>query len=371
MKPLTATTKRGYRTDGDGSGHYGPAIVVALALLVAAGAGCAPESGAIAVDADAEVAELLATADARLASRTPAGLTASLELYQQAGRLDPSAARAHAGAANAGCLLALYSLRPPAEVLPPAEAAAQEALRLAPDLAESWAALGLVDYLYHWDFERAEERFLEASRLDPELAVVHHWRGMLLTATSRHHESVAAFDAALTLAPDSVLYRTKRATVLARTGDREAARRELEAVLAAHPDSALAWRELGFLDLAENRPGAAVAALERAAELAGGASKSQGGLGYAWAVTGRADAAREVLAAFHERARREWVPPIYVAMMQGGLGEVDAAFASLRRAVEARDPGVVYLAVRPGFEPLRGDPRFDDLLAEIGLSERG
>jgi hypothetical protein len=54
-------------------------------------------------------------------------------------------------------------------------------------------------------------------------------------------------------------------------------------------------------------------------------------------------------------------------MGYGALGDLDRAFAHLERAFHDRSSGLIYLHVDPGYQPLRSDPRFADLVARIGL----
>lgn len=317
--------------------------------------------------ARSEADDLYTRAMALFEQRTGDALETSFGLFEQAVAETPQNARAHAGLASSGCLLALYSLAPPSEVLPRAEAAARQAVHLDPELAAAWAALGLVDYLYHWDWARAERRFREALERDPSYATAHHWYGMSLMARSRFDEAIDHLDAAARLAPDSPIVQVKRGTVLSAAGRFDEAEEQLRAAAAKFPSFPLAQRELGFLYLEQGRSEAAVAAFERAAELAGGASKSTGGLAFAYTAIGRKDLARDILEGFLERSRRELVPPMYLALMYVGLGERAAAFHWLEKAYEGRDPGLVYLDVKPGFEALRDDQRFSALLRRIGL----
>jgi hypothetical protein len=55
------------------------------------------------------------------------------------------------------------------------------------------------------------------------------------------------------------------------------------------------------------------------------------------------------------------------SIFYGAAGQIDAAFQQLDRALAVRDPALVYLAVGPQWDSLRGDPRFDDRLKEMDL----
>jgi len=59
----------------------------------------------------------------------------------------------------------------------------------------------------------------------------------------------------------------------------------------------------------------------------------------------------------------------YLAMAHAALGESDEAFTMLEECLELRSNYVVGMKVEPGLDPLRSDPRFDDLLRRVGLAE--
>jgi len=70
-----------------------------------------------------------------------------------------------------------------------------------------------------------------------------------------------------------------------------------------------------------------------------------------------------------QRAQRQpgAIPAMQLALFYGVLGELDAAFPHLSRAIDEHDPSLVYLAVGPQWDCLRRDPRFDACLNRMGL----
>jgi hypothetical protein len=55
-------------------------------------------------------------------------------------------------------------------------------------------------------------------------------------------------------------------------------------------------------------------------------------------------------------------------MLYLGIGDTDRAFEWLEKAADARDALLCYLKVGPIYDPLRGDPRYADLLNRLGLA---
>jgi tetratricopeptide (TPR) repeat protein len=76
------------------------------------------------------------------------------------------------------------------------------------------------------------------------------------------------------------------------------------------------------------------------------------------------------LAAETLAAGSTYVIPVELAQMYAYAGLNDRALESLERAFEVRDPNVPYVGIYPIFDPLRDDPRFQDLLRRLNLPER-
>ena len=67
-------------------------------------------------------------------------------------------------------------------------------------------------------------------------------------------------------------------------------------------------------------------------------------------------------------AGKEYISPAGLAILHVALGERERAFALLERAYSAHDQQLIWLGVEKGFDPLRSDPRFQELLRRIGLA---
>ena len=88
-----------------------------------------------------------------------------------------------------------------------------------------------------------------------------------------------------------------------------------------------------------------------------------------YAGAGRRDEAQKILDDWMARADRESLGPMEVASMYAALGHTDQALEWLTQAHEDRYPGIGWLKVAPYFDPLRSDPRFQDLLRRMNFPQ--
>jgi hypothetical protein len=91
----------------------------------------------------------------------------------------------------------------------------------------------------------------------------------------------------------------------------------------------------------------------------------------ALAALNRREEADEILARLDAESRQQYVRAEYLAMGYAAVGDLDRAFEALERAYQARSAGLIYLHLDPGYEPLRGDPRYADLVRRVGLGWSG
>jgi hypothetical protein len=103
--------------------------------------------------------------------------------------------------------------------------------------------------------------------------------------------------------------------------------------------------------------------------LSSGSALLTGALGYGYGRIGELENAREVLDGLRSGggSAEGYVAELNLARVYAGLGDADRAFEQLEIAYAKREPWILALKVSPGFDTIRDDPRFADLLRRIGV----
>jgi len=300
--------------------------------------------------------------------RTPENTARAISLFERAIALDSEYALAWSALSLTLAAGTINSDARPLDVAARAREAAAQAVRANPNLAESQLAGGYVNWLMAWDWKRAEAQFREATRLDPSNANAFRNLGHALSQLGRHAEAEITMRRARQLDPVDAMHLALSSQVAFQARNyTEALTLAREAVLL---DSRL-W--VGYMELAQTyeqlgEHDLALEALADAVRLSGGNSKTIGLRGYILGKTGRIAEAEEVLKLLEAAARDRYVPPAAFALVHAGLGNADAMFAWLGRAVDARDVHLVFLPVDAKWDRYRADPRFAALLARCGFA---
>jgi serine/threonine-protein kinase len=300
--------------------------------------------------------------------RTPDDIRRAREELERALALDPRFTLAYAALADVDLTLGIYGAAPPTEVMPRALRAAEHALALDPGLAEALTARACVRAIYEWDWDGAERDFQLALRSGPQYATAHHWYALhCLGPRGRFEEAWAALEGARELDPVSPALGASLAVVHHFQRRPEAAAGVCRGVLAANPDFSLAHFFLGQALEALGRRDEAVRALEEAVRLSRRSAEAVAALAHALAGRGDEARARELLNELEARAAHAYTSPVLLAQVHTALGEREAALSRLEEAVEQRSADLIWLGVRPVFDPLRGEARFEALLDSVGL----
>jgi TolB-like protein/Flp pilus assembly protein TadD len=297
------------------------------------------------------------------------GLEKSIEYFQQAIARDPGFAKAYAAMAFAYDLQGLSAYRPLGEVYSKAKEAAHRALEIDATTAEAHTALAAAGY-YDFDWARADEGYRRALELNPNSAITHDWYGVnYLSAMGRHDEAIAHVRRATELDPLTASFRNDLgwAYVLARRYDEAVA--ECQRALDIDPRFYSASWGVGLAYWQKGLFEEAVAAYERAVDLEPNDLWVKGDLALVYAAAGKRARAQQILDEFEEKARREYVTPIALALAHMAVGDLDGTFAWLEEMYEEHHPELIWMNQQPRYDRLRGDPRWHELMRKIGFTE--
>ena len=316
--------------------------------------------------ADAEAYNLYLFGRHHFAKYTPAGWKRSVQYFEQAIARDSTFARAYAELAVAYVLLGYLAVLPPGDALPKARVAALRALALDSTLGEAHASLGLITAAYDRDWKAAEARFQRALALSPNSVYAHmYYATFVLTPLGRHDEAIAEMRRAEELDPVSLPVRfnaSYRYYFARRYADAIAeCQRALELDRNFPPVRAV----LGFSYAALGRYDDAIR--EVRAAVADTTVTGVAVLGYVYALAGRRTEARAVLRAVEKRSAHQYVVPLDFSLIYAALGQRDEAFRWLRKAYEERAPLLIFINVAAWYDTVRDDPRFAELVRDLGL----
>jgi serine/threonine protein kinase/Flp pilus assembly protein TadD len=303
--------------------------------------------------------------------RTEAGLKNGIEYFHQAIDLDPNYALAYAGIADCYSLLGwdLFGPLPPREALPIAKAAARKALETDDSLAEAHNSLAWTKLAFDWDWTGAEREFKRAIELNPGYAITHHWYAECLAGMGRYAEALAEIRQAQELDPLSLIISSIVGWVLYFDRKNDQAIAEFRKTLELDPNFWVAHWTLGRAYEQKAMFTEAIAEIQKAIDFSGSSPLSLAALGHTYAVSGRRAEAERVLNQLKDSSKQTYISPYGIAAIHAGLGEKDQAFLWLEKAYEERSGWLIWLRAEPGSDPLRSDPRFQDLLRRIGLTQ--
>jgi serine/threonine protein kinase/Flp pilus assembly protein TadD len=301
--------------------------------------------------------------------RTETNLKKGIEYLHQAIDLDPTYALAYAGIADCYSLLGwdLFGVMPPREALPIAKAAARKALEIDDSLAEAHSSLAWTKLAFDWDWCGAVSEFKRAIELNPGYAVTHHWYAECLAGMGHYAEALAEIRQAQELDPLSLIISSVAGWILYFDRQDDQAIAQFRRTLELDPNFWVAHWTLGRAYEQKAMFAEAIAEIQKAIDLSEGSPLSLAALGHAHAVSGGLAEAQRVLNELKESSKRRYISPYGIAAIHAGLGEKDEAFMWLEKAYEERSGWLIWLRAEPISDPLRTDPRFQDLLRRIGL----
>ena len=301
--------------------------------------------------------------------RTPEGFNKGIEYFKKSIQADPNFAPAYAGLADTYNNLANYNfaLLPPKEAWAQAKAAASKALQIDDTLAAAHTTMAMGALYYDWDWPAAEKEFKRSLELDASSSFTYHWYSHFLMTMGRTEEAFSAGRRALELDPLDLPISSHQGWYYLWTREYKRAVEPLKKTIELAPNFSVAqW----YLGLAYEQNGAfqdAISQFENCVRLTGGNPSMIALLGHAYAIANRKSEAQAILRQLSALSKQRYVPAYAVAAIYAALGEKEEALSALERAYAERDTWMDYLGLDPRLDPLRPDPRFDDLLGRMKL----
>ena len=293
-------------------------------------------------------------------------LERALQYFELALEKDPNFAQGYAGIAHVWIGLQQQGFVSTRVAAPKAKTAAAKALELDSTLAEVHQTLAGISTWTDWDWENGEAEFRRAIELNPNFPDAHRGFSHLLSITRRPEEAIAQIRRALELDPLNALSRGFYAMVLMHARRYDDAIALLLETLKTSPNDLIS---LSTLRSAYHMKGMHQEALEiwRASYAARGDQEAEEALARGFAEGGYGGALQRVAEMLVARSRTAYVPSWQIGTLYTRAGRKDEALEWLKKAYEAHDPNMPYLAVDPIFDILRDDPRFQDLLRRMRL----
>lgn len=298
--------------------------------------------------------------------RTAEGIKKASDYFQQAINQQPNYGIAYSGLADCNSGLTWHGFASPTEVLPKAKAAAVKAIELDPASGEAHASLALV-FSHQRNWAAAENEFKRALELSPRYANAHHWYGDYLSIVGRQDEALVEAKRAFELDPLSPMINTWLGLRYYHARRYDEAIEQGRKILEFDPSFAPAHLLLGQAYVQKGLHAQAISELQSASSLSGDSPLYMAQVGVAYAAAGKNAEALSIIDQLQKMARQSYVSSYGLAQIYAALGDKQRALKFLQSAYDERAVWMEYLKMDPVLDSLRSQPRFKDLVRQMGL----
>jgi len=298
------------------------------------------------------------------AMRTNESLNKAVEYYNKAIQEDPGEARSYAGLAHCYIVLPMLTQAGMTESAQKASEAAQKALSLDDSLPEAHLAIAEIEFYQDWNFPGAEKEFRRTLELNPNYATGHQWYGEFLSVLGRPDEAINEVEAALALDPLAAVVHHQAGQTFQQARQYDRAIQEYRQALKLNPDFYVSYEALYWAYRRQGKFEAAIQAMQGASPYwrpEQGMSSQIGRLSAAYAQGGKEGFLRQSIE-MHKRFRDG---DYYLARDYADLGDRESALQQLELSFKKGNQIVLWMRIDGELDPLRSDPRFQNLLGQI------
>lgn len=283
----------------------------------------------------------------------------AVNYFERAIEVDPNYPQAYLGLAKTYGWQWIIGVLPPREAFPKFTAALKKALEIDASLPEAHYVQAVAAWYFYWNWGQAEKEFKLALQLNPNLEEARFEYAWFLSTMGRIPEAVVEAERAVEGDPFSVSANLALGSVYHFAGRLDEALKQIRKTIEIEPNDPRSYEFLGGVYRSLGLDDEVVEARAKQLTLTG-------------APAGAVDAMREAYRAGGYPGYLRWSlaragHPYQAAALQAGLGMKDEAFANLEKAYQEHWWAMVRLKTGPEWAPLRGDPRFDDLLRRMNF----
>ena len=335
------------------------AIVSALSLQLGAGEATAIKSRQTSIEAYDQYLQGMQAWNQR-----GSGIPRSFGFFKAAIALDSLYAPAYAGLAEAYLTATNWGYVAIADAIPIIRANAKKAVAIDSLSAEGHLALADLRCHHEYDFPGADREYAKALALNPNSVTTHYQYAWCIAGLGRFDEAIAEANRARELDPlnPQLFSALGRAYYLKGQWDEGLAAYEPKSKLPTDVASAYYWTS-SFL-VGRGDTAGAIAAIQKGATMSGNSPLYEGGRASIYAMIGRSDSARTIVA----RLARNPNPPTYqISTVYASLRDDAAALDWLDRAYAERTDWLPMMKYDRAFDRLRSNARFQAIQAKLKL----
>ncbi len=288
----------------------------------------------------------------------------AIDFFKRAVERDPKFGSAHSALADAYGWAGESGRMPYAEAFARQKEEALKAIEIDDSRPEPHLQLAFAALDHDWDWETCQNELRRAVETNPNSTSAHWSYAYYLIRVGRAREAMEHADIALKLDPVSAHAYMDRAYIkyFARHYDSALGDLQRASFLPHSP------KEFNFVlgDLYAER-GMYGEAAQKFRDLEG--PHATGHLGNVYARQGRVSDAQAAIEHLKVEIEKSGIGGYEIALIYAGLGDRNSAFAWLERSFNSRDKGLTYLRIDPCLDPLREDPRLENLIKRVGFPE--
>ncbi len=297
---------------------------------------------------------------------TEDGFAKAFVSFHSAIAADTNYAHPYAGLADYYNWLGIIGVLPPQECFQPAIQAATAAIELDDDLSEGHASLGFSLHAGNYEWSKAEHHLRRAIELNPSNANAYVWYSIVLFTERRFDEGLAFARRGVEIDPLAPFNHHNIGWGLYYSRQYKEAAEQYRRVVSEFPNYAFGYYGLSKIHRITGETRLAIAENDKAKKLMGDTIFSLLSEAECYAADGQSEIAREKIAALETMALERHVSQYQLSLAYCYLGETEKALDNLANAVEGKEPWLNWMGIEPAFDPIRDDPRFDEILERTG-----